>query len=345
MPLDGQRAVNTVSTHAIASIAIICFDLLSMLAMSGCSSIQVKLGTKVYLAKLPITAMEVSLPRNPGIAPGEKSPLVVTLTESGGKTWVTEGQGKGKILWKDLTATASVVSVNKKGILTLSRDPRVSEGKTGHVVITAPSHPGLTAEMDVPLRYDYAFTSRFSGSDGSSGFNGTDGLSGTSGSDGSLDPNAPSPGGNGTNGTDGSNGQDGGAGSDGPVVQVRMTLRPGDHPLIEFGVLVAGHKQRLYLVDPRGGSLTVSSQGGAGGSGGKGGNGGRGGTGGIGTPSGSSGSDGSSGHDGSKGDAGSGGNITVIYDPQAQPFLSSLRLPTSGGPKPVFQEAPVAPIW
>ena len=42
----------------------------------------------------------------PAIAPGATSPLVVTFTDSTGKTWVTEGKGKGKILWSDLNGYA-----------------------------------------------------------------------------------------------------------------------------------------------------------------------------------------------------------------------------------------------
>jgi hypothetical protein len=333
-----------VSRIAISRIAVCC-GLLSLLAVSGCSSIQVGLGMKVHLAKLPVNAMEASLPQNPGIAPGEKSPLVVTLTAPGGKVWVTEGKGKGKILWKDLTVTASVVSVDKKGDLTLARDPRVSDGRTGHIAITVPSHPGLTTEMDIPLRYNYPFTSRFAGQSGTSGSSGSDGQNGISGSPGSIDPDNPSPGGNGTSGTDGSNGGDGGPGGDGLAVQVLMTLRTGSHPLLQIGVTAAGHKERFYLVDPQGGSLTVSSNGGPGGSGGRGGRGGSGGSGGSGTPNGTSGTNGSDGRNGSDGSNGRGGSISVTYDPQVQPFLSTLRLSNAGGPKPDFQEAPVAPLW
>jgi len=317
---------------------------MSMLALSGCAAVKVKLGMKVYLDKTPIASMLASLPRNPGIAPGEKSPLVVTLTGPDGKVWVTEGQGHGKVMWKELTITASVVSANQKGILSLPKDPRKSDGKTGHVVITVPSHPDLRTELDIPLRYDYKFTSNFSGSNGSSGMNGSDGLDGTSGTMGSMDPNNPSAGGDGSDGGNGSDGQDGGPGGDAPPVQIRVTLRAGSHPLLQIGVTAAG-KQKLYLADPHGGSLTVSADGGRGGSGGSGGRGGRGGSGGMGTPSGNNGRDGSSGRSGSDGRPGRGGSIVVIYDPQAKPYLNIIHLSNQGGPAPVFKQEPVAPLW
>ena len=127
-------------------------------------------------------------------------------------------------------------------------------------------------------------------------------------------------------------------------MQLWVALRSGSHPLLQASVLAEG-KTKLYLVDPQGGSLTVSSEGGSGGSGGKGGRGGRGGSGGTGSPNGSNGSDGSNGRDGSDGSRGSGGRITVTYDPLVKPYLSAIHLSNSGGPKPVFQEAPVAPLW
>jgi len=208
-----------------------------------------------------------------------------------------------------------------------------------------PSRPeDAAAELDIPLRYDYAFKANFSGSPGASGFNGTDGIDGTSGSMGSMDPNNPSAGGDGGNGTDGSNGSDGWAGGDTPPVTIMVTLKAGVHPLLEASVTAAGHR-KLYLVDPQGGSLTVTSSGGPGGQGGKGGRGGRGGSGGIGTPSGNNGSNGSDGHDGSDGASGHAGNITMTYDPQTKPYLATIHLLNSGGPKPVINEGPVAPLW
>jgi hypothetical protein len=313
-------------------------------ALSGCGAIEVRLGTRVDLAKTPVTSMQVSLPKGPGIAPGEKSPLVVTATGPDDEVLVTEGQGGGKIEWRDLKIAATVVSANDKGIVSLPQDPRVSDGKTGHVTITAPSHPDLSAQLDIPVRYDYKFNSSFSGSSGFSGIDGTSGMDGTSGSMGSIDPNSPSPGGDGTSGTNGSNGTDGGAGGDGPPVQVRVALRAGSHPLLQVGVSAQNHES-FFLVDPDGGSLTVASLGGSGGSGGKGGRGGRGGSGGIGSPNGNSGSDGVDGTSGSSGRDGSGGRITVTYDPQAKPYLGTFHLSDPGGPAPVFTQQPVAALW
>jgi hypothetical protein len=269
---------------------------------------------------------------------------VVVVTQPDGKLLQTEGQGKGKVMWKDLTVTASVATVNQKGVLTLPRDPRISDGKLVHITVTVPSHPDIHADLDIAVRYNYAFTSNYDGSPGSSGMSGSDGTNGASGSTGSTDLNNPSPGGNGGNGTNGSDGQDGGAGGDAPPVQVRVALKSEGRPLLQVSVSAAG-KVKLYLVDPQGGSLTVKADGGTGGSGGRGGRGGQGGSGGMGSPSGSSGTSGSDGRSGFDGSPGRGGSITVTYDPQVKPFLAAIHLSNIFGPKPVFIEQPVAPLW
>jgi len=211
----------------IASTLAVCF-----LALSGCSALKVKLGMRLDMATTPAASIEASLPK---------------------------GQGGGKVQWKDLTLATSLVTANDKGVLSLPRDPRISDGKIGHVTVTVPSHPDLKAELAVPFRYDVAFVSNFSGTSGTDGINGTDGLNGSNGSIGSIDPNNPSPGSDGTNGSDGGNGQDGGRGGDAPAVDVMITLHPStgnNDPLFEVSVSALG-KRRLYLINPHGGSLTA----------------------------------------------------------------------------------------
>ncbi len=318
--------------------------LATALAAFGCSAIKVGLGARVRLEKTPVTSMSAKLATGTGIAPGQRVALVATLTQPGGKVLLTEGKGGGKVMWNDLTVYATVVEVNDKGILYLNDDPRITEGKSGHVVITAPSHPDLHAELEIPIQYNAPYVANFSGRSGSDGLNGLDGSNGTSGSTGSMDPNNPSPGGNGGNGTDGSDGKDGGAGGSAPNVLIRVALRSGDHPLLEVSV-TAENKEKLFLIDPQGGSLTVKADGGRGGSGGKGGRGGKGGSGGMGTPSGSNGLDGHDGRNGWDGANGRGGSIRVAYDPGAKPYLGLIHLSNWNGPKPTFDEEAVAQLW
>jgi hypothetical protein len=315
-----------------------------LLAQAGCSSMKVKMGWRVDLNKTPVSSIQASLPKGPAIAPGERSPLVVTLTEPNGQVLFTEGQGAGKVMWKELQVTATTVLADEKGNLSFPEDPRASYGKVGHVTVTVPSQPNLHAELEVPVRYDYAYISDFSGRHGMDGMNGSDGLNGISGTSGSMDPNNPSPGGDGSNGTNGEDGKDGDPGGSAPAVDIRLALEPGAHPLLQVSVSAPGHR-RLYLVDPQGGSLTVKADGGPGGSGGRGGRGGRGGSGGMGTPSGRDGSNGLDGRNGFDGPQGKGGLITVTYDPRVRLSLSVLHLSSRNGPAPLYKEAPVSPIW
>src|SRR5271169_4250560 len=106
-----------------------CLAAASLLALSGCTAIKVKLGMRVYLDKTPVSAMQASLYKGPAIAPGEKLPLVAQFTQPDGKVLVTEGQGKGKVLWSDLVVTPTVVTADKKGNVSLAHDPRKSDGK------------------------------------------------------------------------------------------------------------------------------------------------------------------------------------------------------------------------
>ncbi len=226
-------------------------------------------------------------------------------------------------------------------------------------------------------RYDRAFTIVYSGPRGASGMDGrtgSTGLTGSAGMDGSTGPSGsvgsqhPKPGGRGGSGGRGGTGSTGGRGSDGdrgkpggdgPDVKVEMTLGEGDVALLRIRVW-AKDEIKDFLVDPKGGSLTVRTEGGAGGRGGRGGNGGRGGDGGrggrggrggFGSPNGSSGwagstgltgSTGSSGFDGQSGPSGRGGAITGRVSPKAKAYLGVLRLENPGGPAPVIQEADIA---
>jgi len=321
------------------------FATVALFALCGCTSVQVWLGWRVRLDKIQIIPpIVVSLPKGPGIAPGQKSPLVVTITEPSGNVLITEGKGHGKIIWADIKVAVTVVTANSKGVIFLPRDPRFSEGKVPHVVITVPSHPDLRAELDIPIRYDHNFSADFSGRTGSNGSDGSNGTDGSNGASGSNDPEHPSAGGNGSDGSDGSDGQNGEPGENAPAVQVRVTLKATDQPLLQVCVSDA-QTEEFFLVNPQGGSLTVHAEGGAGGSGGKGGKGGSGGAGGLGSSNGQNGRDGANGRDGWDGSRGSGGPITVSYDPRAKPFLSTIRFHNDSGPAPTYREETIESLW
>jgi hypothetical protein len=336
------------SRQHLVSFMRFAFLASALMAMCGCSTIQVWMGTRVRLEKVSVVSMQANLPQGPAMFPGEEAPLVVTVKGADGKALFTEGAGKGKVLWEDLQITPKIVTV-RKGMVTMPADPRISDGKVPHLSITIPSHPGVVTGLDIPLRYNQDFTANFSGHEGMSGMDGSDGIDGSSGSSGSLDGLNSSPGGAGSDGGNGSDGQNGGPGDDAPPVLIRLGLRAGDHPLLQVSVS-GGGREEYYLVDPAGGSLTVKADGGAGGSGGKGGRGGRGGSGGIGSPTGFSGNDGLSGSDGWSGSAGRGGTITVRFDPGTRPYLSLFHFSTrdgngAPGPVPVFIQEPMSQLW
>ena len=317
---------------------------LLLLMLAGCTSMQLWFGWKIDLRKIPVASISATLSSASGLSPGHKEHLIVSVAQPDGKVFKTEGSNGGKVLWRDLHIVTSIVTIDKNGVVSLANDPRLSDGQMGHIIVTAPSHPELRAELDIPVRYDAQFRVDFSGRDGTTGMDGMNGSDGFTGSMGSIVPTNPSPGGKGGDGSNGMDGENGGSGDDAPPVQVRIALRNQATPLLQVEVS-ARNQHKYFLVNPDGGSLTVLANGGAAGMGGHGGHGGRGGAGGAGTPAGSSGMNGMDGHDGLNGFPGKGGLITVTYDPGVSPYLKVLHLFADRGPKPVFIKAHVDALW
>ena len=321
----------------------------ALLLTSGCTSIELALGLRMRLDKVPVTGLTASLVPNPALAPGQSGKLVIVATTADGQRFISAGMGHGKVLFDSYNLTTSVVQVNTKGKVSLSSDPRISDEATPKIVITVNGHPDVTAELVIPVRYDVPFVAHFSGRPGSSGFDGSDGMSGSSGSSGSMDPNNPSSGGDGGNGTDGGNGADGGPGEPGKSVQVSITLRAGPTALLQIRA-ASGDRELLFLVDPNGGKLSLDANGGPGGSGGRGGRGGSGGSGGIGTPSGMPGLSGQDGRSGWSGPGGAAGKIVVSVDPSAEPYLDRVVFSNKSGDgvpgaAPVTRIVPVGALW
>jgi hypothetical protein len=320
-----------------------------LLSLGGCGSIEVALGLRMRLDKIPVSAVTAALSPDPGLAPGQSGRLILVASTDDGKSYVTAGAGHGKVLFDSYSLTSTVAQVSKKGKVSLSADPRMSEGLSPHVHVTVIGHPEVVADLDVPVRYDVAFAGHFPGRAGLDGRNGLDGMAGSSGSSGSSDPNNPSAGGSGGNGGDGENGTDGDPGQPGQSVQVWITLRAGSQPLLQVRA-ASKALQQLFLVDPKGGSLLIDANGGAGGSGGRGGRGGPGGNGGSGSPPGFSGSSGQDGHNGWDGAPGAAGKIQVSIDPSAQPYLDHFTFANKtgngvAGAPPVITVAPVGALW
>ncbi len=218
---------------------------LVFLTLAGCSSVAVWLGFRVRLDKLPVTAVSASMVTKKGAAvsalgPGQSARLVLVATTQDGKQFATVGAGNGKVAFDDYTMNATIVAVSKRGALSLSADPRVSEGKVAHLHISVTTHPEVVTDLDIPVRYDIPFVANYPGADGSSGLDGlagSDGLAGTDGTPASVDPTTGALGnpGQGGDGTPGGNGGDGGNGQDGSPpapLHVWVRLEPGAKPLL-----------------------------------------------------------------------------------------------------------------
>lgn len=329
----------------------------------GCSAVAGFLGLRIRLDKIPVTAVSASLVDKRGAAvaalgPGQAARLVLIATAQDGKQYASVGAGHGKVALSNYTIAATIVSVSKRGSVSLSPDPRVSEGKVAHLHIVPVAHPEVAADLDIPVRYDVPFSADFSGADGMNGMDGTDGRDGMAGTDAppaTIDPTTgtvlmpPGAGGNGGDGTDGGDGGNGWDGSPGQSVHVWVRMESGTKPLLQVKV-TGGARQSLYLVDPSGGSLRITADGGRGGHGGQGGRGGRGGTGGSGSPPGFPGLDGHPGLAGHPGSGGAAGTIAISVDPAAQPFLKCITWSNRSGdgrpgPAPAITVEPVAPLW
>jgi hypothetical protein len=334
-----------------------------MLVCTGCSDLAVFLGLRTRLDKLPVTSISASLVSKGSVqpvtalAPGHAAGLVVVANMADGKQLVTAGARHGKVLLDSFVYTATLVQIDAHGKVSLPSDPRISEGKIANLHIATVGHPDVLTDLQIAVRYDVPFLANFSGAAGTRGFDGMDGLDGSQGSSAMPSPpdpttGLPGPEGPGDNGGDGGNGEDGSNGGDGApgaAVHVWLRLESSSRPLLQAKVS-GGGRDLYYLIEPNGGTLKVTADGGAGGAGGSGGRAGRGGSGGSGTPSGLSGQDGRPGSDGQAGQPGAAGTITVSVDPTAEPYehlLNPSNRSGSGqaGPAPTIVIEPVPPLW
>jgi hypothetical protein len=322
-------------------------SVLALLSVEGCRSIGA--GTRTRLAELPITAVSASLYPQPTLSRGSTGQLIIVASAADGRKWTSVGPGRGTVSFDSFLFDATVAQVSGSGVVSMPSDPRVSDDKEARVRITVVGHPDVTTDVNVPLRYDTAFTADFSGRPGLDGVDGIDGMPGIDGGAGSIDPTSPSEGGHGLDGSNGSNGTNGGRGDPGESVHLWITLEPGTRRFIQVCAARATREQ-FFLIDPNGGSLSVDANGGPGGRAGRGGKGGRGGTGGGGFPRGASGNYGVGGHDGRPGADGAPGKIEVSIDPSAQQYLNRFHLSNKSGsgvpgPAPDVRIEPVPAIW
>ena len=155
----------------------------------------------------------------------------------------------------------------EKGKFTIDPDFMKIDEHRAALIVNSLRNKSVADTFAVQLDYRHAYDLHLSGSSGMPGFSGMTGSSGSSGS----------------NGFDGQNGQNGEYGSGSPEMGVWVDLYRDS--ILNFDLLYvyaqdlwSGEEHR-YLINPQGGKLAVSSNGGTGGNGGAGGNGGSGGQG------------------------------------------------------------------
>lgn len=282
-------------------------------------------GCGVSLRDRPVRSIEADTLHVRSICPGGRVPLRVVATLADGERLATQGPGEGDVRWDDYDVSLRGASFDD-GYLEVSEDARDTwETQAALVRIRSRFHDVGPARARVPVRYACSFVARFEGDTGRTGSRGMDGRDGMNGS---IATRGPGTGHRGGDGGDGTRGGDGGDGGPGPYVWVGVTrVRTGayERPLIAVTVRAGARSERVYVVNPRGGSLEIGATGGRGGDGGAG---GRGGDGGRGDPDGRSGA---GGHGGRGGDGGRGGRIDVEVAEDARELLSALRFDVSGG--------------
>jgi hypothetical protein len=155
----------------------------------------------------------------------------------------------------------------KNGRFTIEPDFTMIENHRSTLIVNSLRNKSVTDTFSVLLDYKHSYNLNLRGSSGTPGFSG---MSGSSGSPGN-------------HGYHGQAGYDGEFGSDGPEIGVwadlyRDSVLNYDLLYVYAQNLWTGEEFR-YLINPEGGKLDVSSNGGSGGFGGSGGNGGSGGAG------------------------------------------------------------------
>lgn len=315
---------------------------LGLSALSGCDTIGLALGTRMRLSNVPVRALSLHLAPQPAMSPGALAQLVITATTADGAELVTVGTEGGKVLFDSFEIDAQVVSVGPRGEVQLPADPRLSLGQVPQVRVRVVGQPDVNAQLDIPVRHDVRYLAHFVGQAGRRGAAGADGAEGANGAAGSSDSRDTSPGGRGANGDSGADGENGGDGEEGPPLQAWVTMAGSEPPMLQVRVLINQARELFYQVDPKGGSLSLRSEGGLGGAGGPGGRGGPGGQGGDGFPRGTSGFTGSDGSSGRSGRDGGPGRIIVRVDPRALPYLDRVDI---AGPGPQVIVEPVVPWW
>jgi hypothetical protein len=271
------------------------------------------------------TSISIRQKEIPNMALGQEIEIGIIANTAKGKELKTPGflePGTFKTVeWEQFTIQVEGGTF-ANGKVTVSSNP--SDVKNHEVKIRASTikNPEIKSELVLKLDYKAAQVADFSGAPGKTGQMGQSGVRGNNGS-GSSNCSA------GTNGGQGGNGGNGGTGQD---IEAFVKMKFDDVLKKEMLQLLVKSKttgkEQLYIVNPDGGKITVSADGGIGGSGGQGGYGGPGGSDTY-KKVGANGGDGGNGGQGGIG--GNGGMITAYIDPSAEKLVGTVVIFSNEG--------------
>ncbi|MHB8874695.1 MAG: hypothetical protein ACYC8T_13485 [Myxococcaceae bacterium] len=275
---------------------VLCARLLCLALTAGCAGPD--------LRKEKVAAVEPQFLGAP-VCPGQRGDLIVTVMLENGKRLVSEGKGHGDVAWSNFVVRSDVATLARRGEVVFAEDPRAYGAGVPVLRVETAGHPNRNTQVEVPVRFDCDYLADFSGRDGANGSHGADG----------HDPTAEQA------ATAGEPGGDGTPGGSSEPVRLTVAVVRTDEGVAYLQVQALGlqsRREHLYLIDTRGGRLTVSARGGAGGSGGHGGEAG-------------AGKGVAAGGGGSGANGGNGGDIEVVMSDEAAPFEKLIRYELSGG--------------
>jgi hypothetical protein len=256
------------------------------------------------------SSLEIKYPETPNIALGQKIPIGIVAMTDKGKEFKTPGFLAPGLLktaeWADFTIAVTGGTFSE-GAVTISSN--LSEIKNYEVKITASSvkNPEVKTELIIKLNFKGTTVAAFDGVYGKGGRQGAMGAKGpnaVTSSDQAGAAGMGGPGGQGGNGGPGQNIE--------VYAKLQFDARLNKEMLYVLVKSKTSGQQQLFLVDPDGGKIIVTANGGEGGSGGYGGQGGAGGDDTYRTSSTNGGQGGSGGNGGNGGD---GGTIVAFMDP------------------------------
>jgi hypothetical protein len=271
------------------------------------------------------TSISIQQKETPNIALGQEIEIGIVAKNAKDKEFKTPGfldPGTFKTVQWDQFKIEVEGGTFADGKVTVNSNPASIKNHEVKIKASTIKNAEIKSELVLKLNYKGNVVADFSGTPGKQGQMGQSGIRGNNGS-GSSNCSA------GTNGGQGGNGGNGGTGQDIEAF-VKMKF---DEVLKKdmLQVLVKSKttgKEQVYIVDPDGGKITVSADGGKGGAGGSGGYGGPGGSDTY-KKVGANGGDGGNGGNGGIG--GNGGTITAYIDPSAEKLVGTVVIFSNEG--------------